>query len=503
MKILLLMPILIPFITGIFMILSWGNRKFHRGLSVLSSGIQLVVGFSLLWCVYSMGIVSVQAGSWPAPFGITFVADIFSAIMVAVTGIISLMSSIYSLALMDEERETYGYYPLVHILLMGINGSFLTGDIFNMYVWFEVMLISSFVLIALGGTREQIEGSIKYVTLNLLASAIFLTSVAILYGIAGSLNLAYLAKVLPLVENRTLVTIVSMLFLVAFGIKSAIFPLFFWLPASYHTPPTPVTALIGGLLTKVGVYALFRVFTMLFVHDITFTHTIIIVLAGFTMVTGVLGPVAQMDFRRILSFHIVSQVGYMIMALGLFTPLALAGGILYIVHNIFAKTNLFLISGVVKAMYGTTKLEKLGGIHKKYPLLGALFLISAFALAGVPPLSGFWGKFVLSYAGLQQGSYGIIAAALFVGMLTLFSMVKIWNYVFWRDEPENSSGLTESFKSMKKSERIYLFTPVVVMAIIILLISFGIDPVFSLMQRAADQLMSPSGYIEAVLGGTY
>ena len=256
---------------------------------------------------------------------------------------------------MDRRREAFGYYPLVHALLLGVCGAFLTGDLFNLYVWFEVMLMASFVLLALGGERAQLHGAIKYVTLNLVSSAVFLAAVGILYGVTGTLNMADLARKLRRDRRtRRSVTAVAMLFLVAFGIKAAVFPLFFWLPASYHTPPGAVSALFAGLLTKVGVYALIRVFTLLFVRDVGYTHMLILVLSGLTMVTGVLGAVAQREFRRVLSFLIIGQIGYMIMGLGLFTPAGLAGPIFYIVDHVVVMTNLFLVTSVVRRLCGTS-----------------------------------------------------------------------------------------------------------------------------------------------------
>jgi multicomponent Na+:H+ antiporter subunit D len=367
-----------------------------------------------------------------APFGITLVADLLSAIMVVLAGLMGLAVAVYSLASIDQQREAFGYYPLLHILLMGVCGAFLTGDIFNLYVWFEVMLIASFVLLALGSERPQIEGAIKYVTLNLMSSAIFLAAVGILYGVVGTLNMADLAVKLPTVTPPGLVTTLAMLFLVAFGVKAAVFPLFFWLPASYHTPPVAVSAIFAGLLTKVGVYAMIRVFTLLFVQNVGYTHTLILVMAGLTMLTGVLGAVAQNEFRRILSFHIVSQIGYMIMGLGLCTRLALAGSVFYIVHHIIMKTNLFLVSGVAYRLRGTFELKDLGGLYQAHPLLALLFLIPALSLAGMPPLSGFFAKLVLLQAGLEMGQYVIVAVALAVGLLTLVSMTKIWAEAFWK-----------------------------------------------------------------------
>lgn len=494
---LIALPIISPFFFGILMMLFWKNFKAHRVLNLISSIISLIISIILITDVLDNEILALQLGGWEAPFGIVLVADLFSSIMVVITALIGLTTALYSLATMDSGREKFGYYPLLQMLLMGINGAFLTGDIFNLYVWFEVMLISSFVLLALGGKREQLEGAIKYVTLNLLSSALFLAGVGILYGLAGTLNMADLAVKMPLLENPNMTTVVSILFLIAFGIKSAVFPLFFWLPASYHTPPAAVSAIFAGLLTKVGVYALIRVFTLIFINDISFTHTIILVIAALTMLTGVLGAAAQMDFRRILSFHIISQIGYMIMGLGLFSPLAIAGGILYIIHHIIVKTNLFLISGVVNELRGTYSLKKLGGLYKLYPMLGLLFLIPALSLSGIPPLSGFWAKYSVIKAGIEVNEFLVVGVALFVGLLTLFSMIKIWHEAFWKNEPNSTMAETGYINPSKK---LLLFIPIILLALITITIGINVEPFFNIAQRAAEQLLNPDIYIKAVLG---
>jgi multicomponent Na+:H+ antiporter subunit D len=501
MKLIIVLPIIIPLLFAVIMLFFWKNAKAHKVLNVIASLFSLVVSIILLSDVNTLGIISLQVGNWQPPFGILLVADLLASIMVLITAVIGLAASIYSLGSMDEQREKFLYYPLLQFLLMGINGAFLTGDIFNLYVWFEVMLISSFVLLALGGKREQLEGAIKYVTLNLLSSAIFLAAVGILYGIFGTLNMADLARKIPLVEQKELVTVVSFLFMIAFGIKAAVFPLFFWLPASYHTPPIAVSAIFAGLLTKVGVYALIRVFTLIFVQDTNFTHTVLLVIAGFTMLTGVLGAASQNNMRKILSFHIISQIGYMIMGLALFSPLAIAGAIFYIIHHIIVKTNLFLVSGVVDKMKGSFELKKIGGLYKYYPLLGLLFLIPALSLAGIPPLSGFWAKFVVIKAGLEIDQMFIVGVALFVGLLTLFSMTKIWNEAFWKDDPSGSENIiVDSFSSVSISKKVLMLSPIIILALITIVIGFNAEPFFEIANNAAAQLLNPNEYITKVLG---
>jgi len=496
-----LLPILLPLLFAVIMILHHRSVALHRYINLGGAAISLAVSVLLLVRVLNGGIITLQVGGWRAPFGITMVADLLAVIMVTITAIIGLVTALYSLGAMDADREKYLYYPLLQLLLMGINGAFLTGDVFNLYVWFEVMLISSFVLLSLGGTRGQIEGAIKYVTLNLLSSAIFLAAVGMLYGIAGTLNMADLAAKIPAIEQKQLLTVVSVLFMTAFGVKAALFPLFFWLPASYHTPPAAVSAIFAGLLTKVGVYALIRFFTTIFVHDTPFTHNLLLISAVLTMLTGVLGAAAQSDFRKILSFHIISQIGYMILGLALRSPLALAGALFYIIHHIIVKTNLFFVSGLIARMKGSYDLKEIGGIYKYYPLVGLLFLIPALSLAGIPPLSGFWAKFIVIKAGLDIGAWWATGIALLVGLLTLFSMTKIWHEVFWKEDPQqHGAELHESWQRCDAARKGAMIAAIVVLAAITILIGFYPQPFFTIAQDAARQLLDQNAYIYSVMG---
>lgn len=499
MNLTIILPIILPMLTAVMTLLLRKSRRAQRAISLLGASALFVTALWLLADVWRNGIQAAQMGNWPAPYGITLVADLFGAIMVLLAGIIGLAVAMYSLVSIDPEREAFGYHSLYHFLLMGVCGAFLTGDLFNLYVWFEVMLMASFVLMALGGERGQMEGAIKYVTLNLLSSALFLSALGLLYAMAGTLNMADLAakfSSITAAQPHGLVTTLAMLFLVAFGIKAAVFPLFFWLPASYHTPPAAVSALFAGLLTKVGVYALIRVFTLIFVQDVGYTHTLILVIAGLTMVTGVLGAVAQNEFRRVLSFHIVSQIGYMIMGLGLFTPYALAGSVFYIAHHIIVKTNLFLVSGIVERLGGTPELKKLGGLYQSQPSLALLFLVPAMSLAGLPPLSGFFAKLSLVRAGLEVGQYTIVAVSLGVGLLTLFSMIKLWNEAFWKPVPEVVGNNSETAANL----RAWLI-PIAFLASITIIIGGIAGQAFALALQAGEQLMNPTLYIQAVLGG--
>jgi multicomponent Na+:H+ antiporter subunit D len=501
MNLLLVLPILLPLATAALCLIFRSHQVIQRSLATIGAVGLLVVALLLLNTVAKQGMLVTQIGNWPAPYGITIVCDIFSAIMVVLATLMGVAVVIYSLGIMDAPRENHGYYAFLHLLLMGVCGVFLTGDLFNLYVWFEVMLMASFILLALGGEKPQLEGGIKYVTLNLLSSAFFLTALGMLYGTVGTLNMADLARQLPTLENQGLVTTLAILFMIAFGIKSAVFPFFFWLPASYHTPPVPVSAIFAGLLTKVGVYTIIRTFSLLFTHDTSYTHFLLLTIAGFTMVTGVLGAMAQNEFRRILSFHIISQVGYMIMGIGLFTPLAVAGAIFYIMHHIIVKTNLFLASGVARILGGSFELDQLSGLYKSAPGLTILFFISAFSLAGVPPLSGFWAKFILIRASIDVQAYIISATALAVSLLTLYSMTKIWGNAFWGEVTRSPTPIECVLMPMPSiSCRIALYLPMVLLASLTLIIGLWAEPIFELAGRAAEQLLHPDIYIQAVLG---
>ncbi|MGM0571668.1 Na+/H+ antiporter subunit D [Marinobacter sp.] len=497
----LALPILIPLLAGALSLALWRSVRAQRILAVLATLAMLASGIWLLGSALDQGFVVMEMGSWPAPFSIVLVADVFSAIMVVLNGIIGLAIAVYSLASTPRGHEKFGYYPLMHLLLAGVGGAFLTGDIFNLFVWFEVMLLASFALLTLGGEKAQMEGAIKYVTLNLFSSAIFLSAVGLLYGTIGTLNMADIAQKVAALDEPGMITVISMMFMVSFGIKAAAFPLFFWLPASYHTPQVAVSALFAGLLTKVGVYALFRVFTLIFTQDIGYTHTILLWAAALTMVTGVLGAAAQFEFRRILSFHIVSQIGYMILGLALFTPLAIIGGIFYVMHHIIVKTNLFLVSGIVYRMLGSYELRDLGGVYRYKPLLAVLFLIPALSLAGVPPLSGFFGKVILIRASLETGAWVISGITLAVGLLTLYSMVKIWAEVFWKPVPEHVTDTGRLSGSEKLSRHAWAYyLPVASLATCTVLIGIWGQPIYELAEVAANQLMNPDQYINAVLG---
>jgi multicomponent Na+:H+ antiporter subunit D len=498
MQLLLVAPILLPMVAAAVTALFWRRTDLQRPIGVATSAALLAVGLALVMRTSDGAVLVAQMGNWPAPFGVSLVIDLFSAIMLVIAGIMALAVSVYAMGPQSVERDRAGFQPLFHSLILGVCGSFCTGDIFNLYVWFEVMLIASFGLLVLERTREQLDGGIRYVMLNLIGTTVFLLAVGLLYGLTGTLNFADLARVAPTVENQGALAAVGMLLLIAFGAKAAVFPLFNWLPAAYHTASMPVAAIFAALLTKVGVYAIIRVFTLVFAHDTAFFGPIFAVIAMATMVTGVLGAAMHYDIRKILSFHIISQIGYMLVGVALLTPLAIAGSVLYIVHHIIVKANLVLVAGVLRQETGSFALKRIGGLWAVKPLLGLMFLIPALSLAGIPPLSGFWGKFVVIRSGLEAQAWLLAGVSLAVGVLTLYSMIKIWNEAFWKAVPEDAGAPT--LLPWSRREQAVTYAPIVALGALTLTIGLFTEPFAALSMQAAESLLDRNAYIAAVLG---
>ena len=300
--------------------------------------------------------------SWEAPFGITLVSDMLSALLVFTTSIIAFVCLIYSFKSIGPEREKYYYYPVFNFLLVGVNGAFTTGDIFNLFVFFEVMLMSSYVLLVLGGTKIQLRESIKYLLVNVISSALFVITVAYLYSVVGTLNMAHISVRISEISTDGLpgiLTVIAVLFLIVFGLKGAIFPLYFWMPGSYYAPPTPVLALFGALLTKVGVYAITRTYTLFFYHDRDFTFQLLSILAILSVVVGVIGAIAYWDIKKIIIYNIIVAVGVILYGVSVLNSTSISGSIYYLIHDMIIKAALFLLVGIIIAITGTSNLRKL------------------------------------------------------------------------------------------------------------------------------------------------
>ncbi len=488
---LLVLPVLVPLAAAILSVP--GSLVLQRRAAMVGLTGHLVASMLLLAVAARGEVFAVQLAAWPAPFGITFVADTFSGLLLASMSLITWLVLLHSTASIPERLQRLTFFPLAMVLLAGVSGALLTGDLFNLYVWFEVLLMASFILLTLGAERPQLEGGLKYVALNLIASAFFLTGVGLLYGSTGTLNLADLSRrtsELPLSFPR----IAAVLFLLlSFGIKAAVFPLFGWLPASYHTPPAAIAALFSALLTKVGVYSMIRVGTLLLPQPPEALTNALLGVAGLTMVTGVLGAVAQTEMKRLLSFHIVSQIGYLVLGFALYSVAGLTGAIYFFVHVSVAKAVLFLVAGELERQYRTTDLTELGGSYRTSPTLAAACFVGAMGLAGLPPLSGFFAKLQLVVATLEREAFFSLVAALLVSMLTLFSMCKIWAEAFWK-APTSARVAAEDWPPAMRFATVGL-------ALLTLLLGTFAEPLMTLAQQAAEQLLDRQAYLQAVLGG--
>ena len=486
-----LLPLIIPFITGLLLLVGRNHNGWQKGISLATNVFLVVVSILLMYQISNQGIQVVQLGNWKAPFGIVLAADMLSGVMVFISALVGLTCVLFSFHEISLIRQEGYYYSLFHFLLFGINGAFLTGDLFNLFVFFEVLLMTSYVLLILGNEDKQISAGFSYLTLNLIGSTLFLAGAGILFGLLGTLNMAQISQRIAAAPQTGLITLVGMIFFFVFGLKGAMFPVFNWLPKAYTAPPAPVCALFAGLMTKVGVYSMYRVFGTVFAHDIAFTHnTLLATLAGLTMVIGVFGAVVQYDIRSILAFHSISQVGYILMGLALFSPLAIAAGVFHMIHHSLVKSSLFLIGGGIGALTGTQDLKKLGGLVGSSWSLAVFFIVAAMALAGIPPLSGFFSKFGLVMGGLKSDQYLLVFAALFTGLFTLYSMIKIWRLGFW-GEPGSHPMKSKPSRSLLVSTGVSVF--------VIILLTVFIKPLMTICFSASRDLLNKNKYIEAVL----
>ncbi|MBO6782460.1 MAG: Na+/H+ antiporter subunit D [Alphaproteobacteria bacterium] len=487
-------PVAVPLIGAALAIALWTRPQAQSAIGMIAIALQFVSGLALLAHVWANGPVAMAMGGWPAPFGIAFAADTLGAGLTVVASAVAMGILVYGLGDTDVEHRRAGVIPLLLALMMGVAGAFLTADVFNLYVWFEVTLISSFGLMVLGGRREQLDGAVKYAFLNLLATTLLLIAIALLYGMTGTLSMADLSgKVAALPADAPIET-VALLFLVALGMKAALFPLHFWLPAAYHTPLPTVSAIFAALLTKIGVYSLMRVFMIVFPDTADIAREAMIWTAVATMIVGALGALAETDIRRVISFTVVSGVGVMIGGLAIGTELALLGTTFYVIHSIVVSAALFMAAGMVARAGGGTRIADLAGLYKGAPFLAVAFLISGLSLAGVPPLAGFWPKVYLVQAGLAAGEYAIVAGVLVSGFLTLMLMGRVFAIVFWRAAPEDAPQTGSDGGMVLKGA-------LGAMAALTFLIGIYSAPVAELSGRAAAELLAPDAYIEAVLAG--
>ncbi|MCS6712207.1 Na+/H+ antiporter subunit D [Brachybacterium sp. EF45031] len=497
METLLALPVLLPLIGAAFALLVQHSLRLQEAVTITTLAVVLAVASVLALTVDRDGPLVLQIGRWTPQLGIVLVGDRLSTLMLVVSSFVTLAVLVYSTGQSVTERLARTpmaiYHPTYLVLVTGVSNAFLAGDLFNLYVGFEVLLAASYVLLTLGGSASRVRAATTYVIVSILSSMIFLSGLAVIYTAVGTVNMAELAVRLDQLPPGVRMTI-ELLLLVAFAIKAAIFPLSAWLPDSYPTAPAPVTAVFAGLLTKVGIYAIIRLETLLFPQSQT--STLLLIAAALSLVIGILGAVAQTDLKRVLSFTLVSHMGYMLFGIGLSTRMSMTATIFYVAHHIIVQSTLFLAAGLIEAKGGTTNLVRLGGLARTAPLVAVLFFVPAMNLAGIPPLSGFLGKVGLVRAGIAVGTplaWILVATAVITSLLTLYAIAKIWNRAFWQEPPEPLEDVDRPLPAPMVGATVAL-----VAASLCLTLFAG--PLLRFADGAAEDVLQRTPYVEAVLG---
>jgi multicomponent Na+:H+ antiporter subunit D len=520
------LPVLIPTLAAAATLFAGRRPRLQRVITVAALTAVVAVCGALVYLADRDGTLALHVGGWGqtvsgmGPLGITLVVDRLSALMLVVSSIVLLAVVFYAIGQGirdgDERQPVSIFLPTYLVLSAGVCTAFLAGDLFNLFVGFEVLLSASFVLLTIGSSAERVRAGIAYVMVSMVSSLIFLIGLALIYAATGTLNMAELSVRLDDVPAGTRSAMFAVL-IVAFGIKAAVFPLSAWLPDSYPTAPAPVTAVFAGLLTKVGVYAIIRAHSLLF-PDGGLDH-VLLVAALLTMIVGIFGALAQSDIKRLLSFTLVSHIGYMVFGIALSSELGMAGAIYYVAHHIVVQTTLFLVVGLIERQAGASTLQRLGGLAAASPLLALVFMIPALNLGGIPPFSGFIGKVALLEAGSQNGSvlaWFLVGGSVLTSLLTLYVMARVWTKAFWRaraDAPEGAlamaspAALLDDAEDVAYADRddvgrmpVGMLVPTGALIAVGLALTVFAGPIFSYSQRAATEVLDRGQYISAVLG---
>ncbi|OZC47169.1 Na+/H+ antiporter subunit D [Rhodococcus sp. 14-2483-1-1] len=517
------LPVLIPMLAAALTLVLGRKPRAQRFITIVALTAVVAISSMMLYLADRDGTSALQVGGWDSPLGISLVVDRLSAMMLVVSSIVLLAVMVYSIGqgIRDgsENQPVSIFLPTYLALTAGVCNAFLAGDLFNLFVGFEVLLAASFVLLTLGASADRVRAGVSYVMVSMVSSLIFLIGIALVYGATGTLNLAHIAVRMDDIPSGTRTAIFAVL-LVAFGIKAAVFPLSTWLPDSYPTAPAPVTAVFAGLLTKVGVYAIIRAHTLLFPDGSL--DNVLMVCALLTMLVGILGSIAQSDIKRLLSFTLVSHIGYMIFGVALSTQSGLSGSIYYVAHHILVQTTLFLVVGLIERQAGSSSLRRLGGLAAASPVLAIVFLVPALNLGGIPPFSGFIGKVALLQAGSEQGSvlaWLLVAGGTVTSLLTLYVVARVWTKAFWRaraDAPEGDladnspSALLDDSSDIQFGDRedvgrmpAFMLIPTIGLVVVGLAMTVFAGRIIDISDRAAADLRDRSVYIDAVRGAEF
>jgi multicomponent Na+:H+ antiporter subunit D len=501
-----LIPLFVAIPLGIAFLLPILGKFWKRSSDILANLVNLTLLalslISLHITHYTLHNVLVyKVGGWQPvngiPIGIYMVLDGFSILMLIIINLVGFLATLYSVEYMEKFTDKARYYTLFLLMMAGMNGVVLSGDMFNLFVFLEVAAISSYALVAFGTEAEELEAAFKYQVMGTVASGFILLAIAILYSHVGTLNMADTARILAVSTPNNLILFVGSLFLMGFGLKAAIMPFHAWLPDAHPSAPAPISAMLSGVLIKaIGVYALCRIFfNVIGLAGRESILYLLMILGVISMLVGALLAIGQKDFKRLLAYSSISQIGYIIFSFGLGTPLGLLGGLFHLLNHATFKSLLFLNSGAVVYSTGNRDLEKMGGLSERMPVTGATSLIGSMSISGIPPLSGFWSKLIIIIAAIEAGRFGFALIAVLVSIITLAYYLKVQRMAFF-------GKLSGSQKEIKEAPP-FMCTSMIILSILCIIMGLLLLPQVRLIifNPAVQVLRNGLEYSKSILGG--
>jgi len=457
----------------------------------------ILLGLSLITVriVATQGNLVYSVGSWNLPIGIALVLDGLTVFMLVTVNLMAFFIAIYSINYMERFTSKWKFYTLFLLMVAGMNGVVITGDMFNLFVFLEIASVASYALVAFGTERHELEAAFKYTVMSTVGSLFILLGIVFLYSYTSTLNMADMANILAQKGASNITIMVSVLFIMGFGLKAALVPFHAWLPDAHPSAPAPISAMLSGVLIKsLGVYTLCRVFYNVIGINSSLS-LVLMVLGTLSMVIGVFLAIGQWDFKRLLAYHSISQIGYVILGIGLGTPLGIIGGLFHLFNHSVFKALLFLNSGAVEYATGTRDLQKMGGLMTKMPITGTTSLVASMSIAGIPPFNGFWSKLIIIIACVQANRLGYAFWAVLASILTLASFMKVMKYAFF-------GKLRDKWNKVEEVP-VFMKFAMIILALIcvvggVLLIS-NINEVF--LKPASDVLLEGIKYADIVFKG--
>ncbi len=517
-----IMPMVIALVTAIATLLSRRLDRAQRSMSLFGAAGYLLAVVWLGQTVASNGAQTYQLSNWPAPFGITLVADELAVFMLAMSGVVSLAAVAFAVFYVDDFGQRVAYHPLYHFMLVGVTGAFLTGDVFNLFVWFEVMLMPSYVLVAFYSGESETMAALRYVVLNLVGSALMLVAVGGLYATTGTLNMADMARRLADasaygIDPAPVLGLAAILFAV-FALKAGLVPFQFWVPSAYQAAPAPVSAALAGITKKVGVYAIIRLYFTVFAAGtipaglglpgmsgtsfLAFFGPVLFLVAAGSIIIGGVGALNQPNLDKVLAHSSIGQVGFIVLPLAIVATgseslqvVGITAALIYALNHAIAKSLLFMVSGTISEAVGSIRFEDLGGLTGRTPVISGTFFVGGLALVGIPPLSGFFGKWFVFDTATRAADAGVgratvaLAIALVGAILTIAYISRTWNRGFWGEETQPVIAATRPRA---------LVVVIGLLAAVVVAIGVGFDPIYRAAEAASNAAVDTQGYVDLV-----